>query len=436
MTISNGYLENDREKISEFLYQNEIQFEGRALPFTITPYVISASKHIQIQQDFSGLYQVLDRVIELYKESTQVRSYFAYKKSLENLIILDQGYKNPIHLARFDYTFDAKGDAKIYELNSECPGGMLLMRKIFSGYQETQTFKKLSLQYGDRLGLFSHYTQPRFSKALLDVHQEKNPFTKPSIAILNSKFNTLTNEISLMLEELEELGVMASKGFVEDSTIEGGSLKVSGKEVNLCYQKFDYNEAQDIPFTCDATAVQSYLTAIKNGKAIATNSFASSYLIENKATLGLFWDPEMRKLFTPQEINIVESTCIPTYKLSRLHEAHVKDILNHKEQYVLKKGLDTRGRSVQIGKNTDTATWKKSILEAWKNTEENYVIQDFVAHETMVTENGPQYVSHAYFLLRGEPIGPLLRFSSSEITNVGLKGSLGICFYEKSHPKD
>ncbi len=435
MKTSNSIFKSDHEKMSEFLLKNEIHFEGRALPFTITPYLIPESKNTQLQRDFSDLYRILNRVIELYKNSDKVRSYFSYNKTLEKLIILDQGYKNPIHLARFDYTLDTNGEAKIYELNSECPGGMLLMRKIFAGYQETQTFKNLKLQYDEKLGIFSHYTQPRFSKSLLDIHQEMRPLATPSIAILNSKYNTLTNEVSLMLKELEELGLTAQKGFVEDSTFDGSSLKISGQEINICYQKFDYNESQEIPFTQDPDSVQDYLLAIKTGAVMATYSFASSYLIENKATLGLFWHPKLKELFTPEELNIVKRTCTPTHHLSLLSENQVQEILDNKEKYVLKKGLDTRGRSVQIGKNTDKLVWTNCVLKAWKNTQEHFVIQDFIAHETMITEHGPQFVSHAYFMLRGEPVGPLLRFSSSEITNVGLKGSLGICFYEKSNSK-
>lgn len=430
--FSQDKIQSDEKLIRDYFANNGIMFEGKALPFEVRPYLMSQEKDSRVQKGFKTFYQLLEKIIDLYNSHEEIRDFFGYEKVVDQLIRQDQGYKAHIHLARFDYTFDVEGQPKIYETNSECPGGLLLMRKIFQGYQKTEIFRHLKFHLPEQMNTYPHYEGPVFGNSLLEVAREniRNRSSNQifDFAIFNSQSNTMTNEVSLMVEELQNLGHRCSTDYVERTMLLNGRLTSQGRPIDLCYQKFDYNNGQEIPFTYDPDLVQDYLEAIKEKKVLALNSFASSYLIENKLVLAMFWEPKLSCYFSEEELSFARKICVPTHKVSTMTTVELDKIRLNKENFVIKKGLDTRGRSVILGKNVCPQVWQNALEEAFKSPTEAFVVQDFVPHEIILNFCGQNFISHAYFLLCGKPIGPLTRYSSSEITNVGQRGALGICF--------
>jgi protease II len=174
---------------------------------------------------------------------------------------------------------------------------------------------------------------------------------------------------------------------------------------------------------------ENYINAIKGGNVIAVNSFASSYLIEDKMVLALLWDKDFETFFTEEEIELARSITVKTQVVAKLSANDLLVTKKDKDQLVLKKGLDTRGRSVFIGKGMPQKSWDNIIDTCKNDLQSSYVIQEYKEHESYVDNQGiTKYISHAYFVLAGEPQGMFTRFSTSQVTNVGKCGALGISF--------
>lgn len=232
-----------------------------------------------------------------------------------------------------------------------------------------------------------------------------------------------------MIDELTGVGFEAVSLFVEDLEYTRGKLLGHGKVIDLCYQKFDDDISWEYPFTPDADSARKYVKALRERNVIGVNSFASTYLIESKIVLALFWDKCFEKYFTQEEIALSRSITARTELLCRQGNEGIKRFKAEKDSLVLKKSLDTRGRSVMLGRDTPQAIWDKTLEDNRFNPKQSYVVQTYQGHEQYSDINKQaRYISHAYFIVAGEPVGMFTRLSSSPVTNVGKCGRTGIAF--------
>lgn len=431
LTDRNRIYAEDRKYLADYLSREGILFEGRPMPFEILPYMIPALADAEAREKFTRFHALLEKTIDLYSRHVDIRDYFNFNKTVEDLISSPCPYSPRIHLCRFDYTFGPDGGPVIYETNSACPGGLLLMRKIFAGYRKTGLYQDLSKLQGVKVSGYDYFTEPVFSRSLGRLYSAaKNvPANKPVVAILTSRSKTLTNEVGLMVEELSAAGYEALNVFVEELEYTGGKLLGRGRQIDLCYQKFDDHIGCEYPFTPESVPARDYARALREGAAMGVNSFASTYLIESKMTLALFWEKDFEHHFTREELNFARALTTRTEVLCRQDDNAVRRFKAEKDFLVLKRSLDTRGRSVLIGLHTPQAVWDKAVEDSRGETSFPYVLQRYCGHEKYTDAGGTlQYISHAYFVLGGEAIGMFTRHSSSPVTNVGRCGMLGIPF--------
>jgi glutathionylspermidine synthase len=142
--------------------------------------------------------------------------------------------------------------------------------------------------------------------------------------------------------------------------------------------------------------------------------------------LAFLRSPIARPILSDEDLRLIEEIIPPTLALYRLTRQEVEAIISNKDRWVLKKSLDTRGRSVVIGKTQNEAEWREAVTRAYQDDYDNYVIQQFEPPEQCVSEGRPLYTSHAYFLLQGKPCGAFTRTSRTLVTNVGSGGSVQV----------
>lgn len=129
----------------------------------------------------------------------------------------------------------------------------------------------------------------------------------------------------------------------------------------------------------------------------------------------------MQDLFEPAEQNLIKQIVPYTVLATKFNEKKKYD----KNDWVLKKSLDTRGRNVIIGSEVDQAEWLQSLHMSGAQME-GFVLQKKVKSEIVKDKSSTLYVSHAAFLVRGRYVGMFPRFSTEPLTNVGRNGFLGI----------
>lgn len=420
---SEDLINESQKQLDLSLKNGGISFERKSLPVQIKPYIYSQTLSETCRNLFENFFCILKKTEQLYRINEKVQSYFNLGKWHHDLVMM----KNPVapfnQLCRFDFLFNEKNCPQIYETNTACPGGLLLTPIISSFAAKTPLYEFL-LQNSQTYSWFPYQKKDYFVEVGTQAFYEMKG-ELPKVGLLNSRYNTLTNEMNLMADCLTRAGVENEVCFVEDLEYSDQVVYSPKKklQLNVCFQKFDnaLSEEQLAHFGANRSSVSAYLSAIRDGKIVAINPFSSHYLTEQKSILAFLHDNEMQKLFEPEERKLIEQ--IVPYTVLKA-KAHVKDFYD-KNMWVLKKSLDTRGRNVILGSETDSAQWLK-YLDTQIFNNEDFVLQKRVQSEVIKEINHDIYISHAAFLVRGKYVGMFPRFSLEPLTNVGRNGFLGI----------
>lgn len=419
---SEELIDDSQRQLDLSLKQRGITFEGKSLPVQVKPYIYSETLSEHCRELFEGFFLILKKTEQLYRANEKVRAYFNLEPSLHELVSIENPTIHFNQLCRFDFMFDRNGIPQIYETNTACPGGLLLTPIVAELAAKTPLFKYLFSE--KKYSWFSHQTNDYFAEVVSQTFYESRGVL-PKVGLLNSRYNTLTNEMTLMAESLNRFGIPNEVCFVEDLHYSDEGVYSPNQKLllDICFQKFDnaLSEEKVAHFGATRASVSRYIDAIRGNRIAAINPFSSHYLSEQKSILSFLHDDEMQDLFEPAEQNLIKQIVPYTELATKFNEKKKYD----KNDWVLKKSLDTRGRNVIIGSEVDQAEWLQSLHMSGAQME-GFVLQKKVKSEIVKDKSSTLYVSHAAFLVRGRYVGMFPRFSTEPLTNVGRNGFLGI----------
>ncbi|MFZ6875468.1 circularly permuted type 2 ATP-grasp protein [Undibacterium sp. Di27W] len=409
-----------------------LRHEDKAIPYQGLPYVMSNSTFLRIGGLLERVAVIVERAIDLYLNDASVRDFFKLQARYEHLIRLGAAYRPRVQYCRYDFTIDDAGRPRIYELNTHSPAGSSFYERFAQVFRHNLVMEELQ-----QLGLDPVVTplekQGAFAKAVIEAASTAN-LNQPthSAAILNSKYLTMNNELDLIKEQFIAEGKPAIRCYVEDLRFEEGTLYFEDKPIDICFNKFDDThgpDAYECAFSRTHAEVQAYLDAVGTGKVFAVNTFASMYLPENKSMLAFLWSPLLRPHINAEEYELIREVVPYTRLLRHLNPNELKHVISNRRELVLKRSLDTRGRSVVIGRDVDDKEWEQAIHQAVEvQEEEDFVIQELSAVETCMAtlpgmqEPGQYFTSLAYFMIHGKAQGILVRTSAEATTNVAREG--------------
>lgn len=423
-------LERDRAEHAAYSESHGLRHEQKLLPFQGLPYVITQRAYEQATDKLRRLFPVLERVIDLYLEDPAAREFFRLAPRHERLIRMGAAYRPRIQYCRYDFTLGPGATPRIYELNTHCPASA-----VFSYHLGQMQAHSRSLARLRELGL--HPVQPplerkgAFARAML-ASAERAGYLREgrNVAVLNSRYLTMNAELDLIAEQFREQGCTTVRCHVEELGFDGRRLRHGELPIHLTYNKYDDShgpDAYECAFSRTTAEVQPYLDAYQAGAVFSVNSFPSMYLTEQKSTLAFLWSPLLWKHLGREEISLIEEIVPRTRLVRHLKPEELAEAVAGRERYVLKRSLDTRGRSVQLGRSTSEAEWRDTLAAARElPLGDDYVLQELALSEpsTMHLSGAPEpvYTSLACFLFGGEPVGLIVRTSVEETTNVGRRG--------------
>ena len=129
--LSPDLLQEDIQMIKEYSMQNSLKFKAKLLPITSVPYVISQAKHKAFVKIFHRLHAVIEIAIDRLLRSPSLFEKLSLPPQIKSLIEIENGYRPRVAFCRFDFTIDEKGYPKIYEINSDCPGGAIFSYHLY-----------------------------------------------------------------------------------------------------------------------------------------------------------------------------------------------------------------------------------------------------------------------------------------------------------------
>ena len=426
-------LHHDQREHLAALETYGIRHEQKPLPFQGLPYVLTRHTFDRIADRFQRLYLVLERVIDLYLDDAEVRKFFRLEDRYDRLIRMGAAYRPRIQYCRYDFTLDANGTPRIYELNTHCPAAAVFSEYFARMFHRSRCLAQLR-EYGLKPVHVPLEKPGAFAQAMLRAAEQAGYLqTSRNVAVLNSRYLTMNNELDQIARQFGEQGCRVVRCHVEDLRFDGRHLIFAGLPIDLTYNKFDDSsgaDAYECAFSRSTAEVQPYLDAYQAKAVFTVNTFPSMYLTEQKSTLAFLWSPLLHKHLSREEISLIEEV-VPRSMLVRLLSRHELDIVAQQHsRYVLKRSLDTRGRSVLIGRTMTPDAWQSYLATAIEESgnSDEWVLQELAPVEHVTTrqlgDDMPTgvYSSLACFLLQGQAGGLIVRTSSEETTNVARQG--------------
>jgi hypothetical protein len=176
--------------------------------------------------------------------------------------------------------------------------------------------------------------------------------------------------------------------------------------------------------------VDAFVDAVRERRLFVQNGQRGRWVGDDKLCLAVMSDPRFRGLFADGDWEILQRH-VPWSRNAKLLDAGEAQLVRRdKDGYVLKKGLDTRGRSVVVGRGVDARAWREACDVA---AAEGWLVQEF--HDTTWIErdfegDGENRHDLAVGAINGE-VSLMLSRSSEELrVNMARTGRMHPVFME------
>lgn len=424
------------DAIHSALVELGVSFEGRRLPVSLRPTILSASEIDYAAWDLGGIRQLLNRVLELAvadlragQENTPILNFFDFYRPWFQIISQEVRSHDHIMLMRYDAVRDSAGDFRVMEPNAACPGGVIHCAYIREAWSKTTLGQAL---LRDTRIIDRECDSP---DGLIRLLYNISPRTSaPRIALCNYK-GFFNNELSSLVRRNDLLraqglvdGELVICDIREISVVDGRAM-VGGRQIDVIYNKI--NQLMVNPSDPE---ISGWIKASELESCEFLNSLAALYLGEAKSIFAALHDDEICASIgaTPEEIEIINRR-IPRTRMmiGRSSSPRYSELAEDRHRLVVKADALTRGAGVHVGKLETSDSWGSALLNLARS---NAIIQDVLdvpqREAVLFNSDEADAIGNLYteywgvdFFFYGEMFaGVVGRAHSSMIFNVGNGG--------------
>ena len=413
------------QSLREYIDDNKMIFHGKPVPFSLQPLAVTEQEAGYFRQITELLSDALETALAAYFTDPYVEEFFAYYRPYKSVIGIKPRYQRHIRLSRYDTVWYGGDQFKIFECNTCCPGGVVVLGKIKQHWLQLPVTQRA---FGAaQAKMFLTDTPDGFINEILAAYREAGGTKQHPTIALGHYDGRYQYELAHMREYMRERGLGAVVCDLRDLTLQNDALWYKNQVVDVVYFKVDQLELV-------SPGLNDVLTACETGAVVGVNSFAAQFISESKMILALFHDEGFRsRHLSAAQIAAIDRH-VPWTQVLRDTQVRYRgetqalsDVCTEfQRDLVLKIDNGTRGADVIIGRTVSATEWQRLIAEH-KNS--NWVIQEYcpipeietlVVGDALATE--PRKFGIDMFMLGGRFAGIVSRISSSPIINVGQSG--------------
>ncbi len=428
-------VKNPQEVFKARLHFQEQVIKKRCIhgdePFhlTLMPLFIKEKSWSLIRETTEAADRLIDKVLNLYFENSDVRNYFPYWDIPEDWIKADPVYKKPTVMNRHDILFDGK-NLKFIEFNTDNPGGIAWADMYEELFLEHPLYSELISKYGIKR---EREVVSSLMEAMTRCFSEMNYAEDPRVAIVSFRNIAGNNpESELVRDFLIKNGLDANIVDVRDFTLENGKLSAGGIHYNMILR------ALRAPFFMRYPRdLRQFIKGVTTGAACMVNSFRS-VIGSQKSIHSFMSNPINNSYFTPQEIKFIKKYIPWTRRLDETVTLSIEGdeinlrsyVLSKREQLVMKPSTGAGGYGVMVGKTTSELKWKEAF-ECYQG-DASWIVQEYmdvpeikipiIKNNKVVLEN--RYFNLSPYCMGGKFSGILGRVSEQNVINVAAGGGV------------
>jgi hypothetical protein len=416
-------------KFLKELKEAKLTFGNRVhCPF-LRPFFLSPEAEARVRHATETLARLGERMASLAMDDKTLFTQFHLRPEEERLVRLPAGGGPASTASRVD-AFLLPDSLKFTEYNGESPAG--------AGYTEalSELFRELPImkEFAKKFEVHNYPLSARLLDALVGTYRDWGGTSQqPQMLIVDWKEVPTWSEFEILKQRFEALRVPVVLSDPRELEWDGKSLWAKGKKIDLVYRRVLINDIVARPTEC-AALVKAY-----EAQAVCVANNFRCKIPHVKAFFAVLTDEKNRKLFTPEELDVIEQHVPWTRVVEDVETDHrgkpialLDYIRKNQKDLVLKPSDEYGGTGVTLGWEAEAKHWEKSIQQALPgggSAKEHgcWIVQEKIAMSRgefpYIGTNGKvefrdMLVDLAPYMFRGKLAGFLTRLSASSLANV------------------
>ncbi len=338
--------------------------EGK--PFLLGPAQMVKGSYAERLRTVTRVYhKAIETIVRASRDDEAVRDALSTPPALREDLDADRDPGNTkVHICRLDLMLDPAGTFWILETNANCPGGF-----VFSGICNRAWREFMEDRSYPMPPPLAHEEKGFMAKWFLDVIRQDTAVHPDHIVLLREEGGNRL-ELEDFAKHIRWEGISCDEADPREVEYDGSSVPtVRGREVSHAYQKLGMQR-----YLHYRGELEPFVTAVRDRALFVQNGQRGRWVGDDKLCLAVLSDPSFRYLFDENDWALLQEHVPWSRNIRLLDDAERSEVCGDRERFVLKRGLDTRGQGVVVGRGVDPAEWDAAVRRA---TEEGWLVQEF-----------------------------------------------------------
>lgn len=384
------------------------------------PLFLSAEDERHLRWATDGLLRLIEQVIDLYRSDREVRRFFDFPRHVEELCVLDPGYRPHVMLGRFDAYWSGRR-TRFLELNCNGAAMWCLAELLGKEALDMPDLGPLLARHGaEGWVLTSHM----YDALVQSWHQARGTDKPPRrMAIVDWPDVAAATEQRRLAGDFTKMGVPTDVVSPADLVYDGKELRGPGGPIDVVYRRLTtidlFERSGELPALLEAARANAMVTV---------SSWASDVAHSKRLFAFLTHELWQRRLSSAQR-SLIDAH-VPWTRMfvpgRTQYEGRRHDLrelaLAARDRFVLKPTEGYEGRGVLLGIETPPAQWAAEVERRFGGA---YVLQEAVRaplrHLLRPRGHGVERVKRwlhlGEFVIAGKLAGVLARTSEELVLN-------------------
>ena len=367
--IKNNIKQNSKSMhiIKEKLERSDLYFNNKLTSKTLSiPKIYTKETITYLENIVNIMYRICIKVIKKYINSSEYRKLFPFSKKLEELILVSNGYKGYLPIARFDIFYhEDTGEFYFCEINTDGTSGMNENKILEELFVNNFAHKEISKHYN-----FSQFEMfDSWVKTFLSLYNTyENKVANPNIAIVDFLDKATIKEFEEFVKHFKKTGLNCEICDIRDLKFEKGTLfSKQGYKIDAIYRRAVTSDILN-----NIKDVLPFINAIKKQAVFLAGSFCTQ-IIHNKYFFNILHNKTTKEFLSKKEVLFVQQH-IPYTVLFSKEFVDLKTVIKNKNEYILKPIDSYASKGVFAGIEFDTLTWQQKVKKLYGK---NYICQKY-----------------------------------------------------------
>lgn len=410
---------NEYKEIVKKVENSPAKYKGEVINFLFQPFFFSKEESNYFESIIEDFSKILNKVIDEYIKNPNFRNEFGFSKEIEELILVDPGYRNNFPIGRFDIFYNGIGDFKFCELNLDGSSGMVESRELDNIILSSQIMKDIKRKY-DIISkeLFDTWVDEFMINFNEFYKNDKSITDNPQIAIVDF-FDNIPEEFLEFKKSFENKGIKTI--IVKPDLLEYNNNKLYYKDFHIhgIYRRL---VTSDLERNIDK--LDDLINAYKDNNVCLIGPIRSQVL-HNKVLFEVLSSEENLSFLDSREIDFLKKHIPITKRIKSKKD--IEYVLKNKNKLIIKP-LDLYAcKGVYVGKDYDFKKWEYIL----NNLEGEYIHQEYCKvpnREMLIIKDGEIHFEDFNFILGLFQYNNNFKGLFNRVGRKNIIGSLVECF--------